>query len=86
MSTWMGIGGCGRPASSEIYLLVNLLSELYVIPLFFDVLLSYLVGMKRRTSRCFTSQERQCLLSLLFKNLSIMPLGVFLVHEQLTDL
>ena len=29
----------------------------YMLPLFFNGLLSYLVGMKRRTSRCFTCKR-----------------------------
>ena len=41
----------------------------FMLPLFFDGLLSYLVGMKRRTSRGFTC-KRQLLLSLLFSLLS----------------
>ena len=40
---------------SEVYLLVNLFFK--VIPLFCDGLHSYLVGMKRRTSRCFTCKR-----------------------------
>ena len=35
----------------KVYLLANLFSKLY-LPLFFSGLLSYLVRMKRRTSRC----------------------------------
>ena len=41
------------PLTSEVYLLINLLPKLY-LPLFFSGLLSYLVGMKRRTSRHVT--------------------------------
>ena len=36
---------------SEVYLLVKLFFKNYVLPLFLSGLLSYLVGMKRRTSR-----------------------------------
>ena len=35
---------------SKVYLLVNLFQS-YMLPLFFSGLLSYLVGIKRRTSR-----------------------------------
>ena len=36
-------------ASSQVYLLVNVSSKLFEGPLFFSGLLSYLVGIKRRT-------------------------------------
>ena len=39
-------------ASSQVNLLVNLFFKV-MLPLFFSGLLSYLVGMKKRTSRCF---------------------------------
>ena len=39
----------------------------YMLPLFFNGLLSYLVEMKRMTRRCFHVQERQLSLSSLFK-------------------
>ena len=38
------------PFTFEVYLLVNLFTKLYVT-LFFSELLSYLVGIKKRTSR-----------------------------------
>ena len=38
------------PLKSQVYLLVNLFQG-YMLPLFFSGLLSYLLGMKRRTSR-----------------------------------
>ena len=38
------------PLTCEIYLLVNLFQS-YILPSFFSGLLSYLVGIKRRTSR-----------------------------------
>ena len=48
----------GRRASSEVHLLVNIFFfffffflQNYMLPLFFSGLLSFLVGMKRRTSR-----------------------------------
>ena len=50
----------------------------YMLPLFFNGLLSYLVGMKRRTSRCFTCKRDNSY----SKNPSIMPLGVFLVFKK----
>ena len=36
---------------------MGLLCQSYMLPLFFDGLHSYLVGMKRRTSRCFTCKR-----------------------------
>ena len=50
-----------------------------MLPLFFDGLHSYLVGMKRRTSRGFTCKRDNSYFLLYLKNSSIMPLGVFLV-------
>ena len=47
-------GGCW--ASSEVYLLVNLFQSC-MLPFFFSGLLSYLVGMKRTTSRCVTCKR-----------------------------
>ena len=52
----------------------------YILPLFFIGLLSYLVGIKKEDQYVFPMQERQLSLSSLFKkDLSIMPLCVFLV-------
>ena len=40
------------PRTSEVYLLVNLFFfQSYILSLFFSGLLSYLVGMQRRTSK-----------------------------------
>ena len=44
---------CLSPLMSEVYLLVNLFQS-YMLHLFISGLLSYLVGMKRRTSRGVT--------------------------------
>ena len=58
-----------------------------MLPLFFSGLLSYLVGMKRRTSRCSTcKRENSHFLCYLKKDLSVMPLGVFLVRLKITDI
>ena len=51
----------------------------YMLPLFFNGLLSYLVGMKRRTSRCFTCKRDNSYSLRYLKSQSIMQLGVFLV-------
>ena len=63
--------------------MVNLLLtffQTYMLPLFFSGLLSYLVGMKKRTSRCFRcKRDNSHFLGYLKKKMSIMPLGVFLV-------
>ena len=80
---------------SQVYLLVNLIQS-YMLPLYFSGLLSYLAGMKRRTSRHVTCKRDNShllhyVLNLLdvqglpfwltfLKNPSIMPLGVFLVY------
>ena len=40
--------------TSKVYLLVNPFFESYMLPIFFSGLLSYLVGIKRRTRRCVT--------------------------------
>ena len=45
------------PLTSEVYLLVNLFFQNYMLPLFFSGLLSYLVGIKRRTSRHVTCKR-----------------------------
>ena len=45
-----------RGLPSKVYLLVNLFFKV-VLPLFFSGLLSYLVGMNRRTSRCVTCKR-----------------------------
>ena len=50
-----------------------------MLPLFIDVLHSYLVGMKRRTGRCFTCKSNNSYFLHYLKNPSIMPLGIFLV-------
>ena len=39
------------PLMSEVYLLINIFFQSYMLPLFFSGLLSYLVGIKRRTRR-----------------------------------
>ena len=44
----------------------------YILPLVFSGLLSYLVGMKRRTSRCFTCKRDNSHFLCYLKNLSIM--------------
>ena len=51
----------------------------YMLPLFFSGLLSYLVGMKRKTSGCFMCKRDNSHFLCYLKNLSVMPLGVFLV-------
>ena len=51
----------------------------YMLPLFFDGLHSYLVGMKR-TSRYFTCKRDNSYFLRYLKNPSIMPLGIFLVQ------
>ena len=59
----------------------------YMLPLFFSGLLSYLVGMKRRTSRCFPcKRDNSHFLHYLKKkkNPFLMPLGVFLVYHRFT--
>ena len=45
------------PLMSEVCLLVNLFFQSYMLPLFVSRLLSYLVGMKRRTSRHVTCKK-----------------------------
>ena len=50
----------------------------YMLPLFFSGLLPYLVGMKRRTSRCFQCKRDNSHFHY-FKNPSKIPLGIFLV-------
>ena len=48
-----------------------------MLPLFFNGLLSYLVGMKRRTSRCFACKRDNSYFLRYLKNPSIMPLDCF---------
>ena len=43
--------------TSKVYLLVNLFFQSDILPLFFSGLLSYLVGIKKRTSRQVWSRE-----------------------------
>ena len=50
-----------------------------MLPLFFNGLLSYLVGMKRRTSRCFTCIRDNSYFRRFLKNRSVVPLDIFLV-------
>ena len=50
----------------------------YMLPLFFSGLLSYLLGMKRRTSWCLKCKKDDSHFLDYLKNPSIMPLGVFL--------
>ena len=50
-----------------------------ILPLFFSGLLSYLVGMKRRTSRSFTCKSDISHCHLLFKKKKMSILGFFLV-------
>ena len=50
-----------------------------MLPLYFSGLLSYLVGMTRRTSRCFTCKRDNSHFLPYLKSLSIMLSGVFLV-------
>ena len=91
MSGWAGIW---RRASSQVYLLVNPFSQLYVT-FILSGLLSYLVGMKRMTSRrvickrdnshflpyVFISRCKRFIFWITFlKNPSIMPFGIFLVY------
>ena len=84
MAMSVRVGGCR--ALSQVNLLVNLFKS-YMLPLFFSGLLSYLVGMKRRTSGCFLcKRDNSHFLHYLKKKKkkkkkkkSIMPLGVFLV-------
>ena len=52
-----------------------------MLPLF-SGLLSYLVEMKRRTSRCFTCKRDSSHFLPYLKNPSIMPLAVFLVSKD----
>ena len=51
----------------------------YMLPLFFSGLLSYLIGMKRRASRCFPLKRDNSHFLHYLKNPSIMSLGIFLV-------
>ena len=44
----------GRLGSSQVNRLVIFFFQSYMLPLLFSGVLSNLVGMKRRTSRCFT--------------------------------
>ena len=69
--------------SSEVYRLVNVFFfffQNYMLPLFFNGLLSYLVGIKRRTSRSFKCKRDNSYLLHYLKKPSIIPLGVFLVY------
>ena len=50
-----------------------------MLHLLFSGLLSYLVGIKKRTSRCFTCNRDKAHCLCYLKNPSLMPLGVFLV-------
>ena len=50
-----------------------------MLPLFFNRLHSYLVGLKRRTSRCFTCKRDNSYFLRNLKNPSIILLGIFLV-------
>ena len=43
--------------SSQVYILVNLFFKVIMLPLLFSGLLSYLVGMKRRTSGCVAGKR-----------------------------
>ena len=56
--------------------------------LFFSGLLSYLVGMKRRTSGCFTCKRDNShfLCYLKKKKTSMIPLGIFLVSSKIFSL
>ena len=42
---------------SKVYLLVNFFFQSYMLPLFFNGLLSYLVGIKKRSSRRVTCKR-----------------------------
>ena len=55
-----------------------------IAPILFEIIWSYLVGMKERTSRCFPC-KRDNSHCLHLKNPSIMPLGIFLVTCFNTD-
>ena len=46
----------GSLASSEVYFWLTFFQS-YMLPLFFGGLLSYLVGMEKRTSRCVTCKK-----------------------------
>ena len=52
------------PLTSEVYRLVNIFFQNYLLPVFFSGLFLYLVGMKRRTSEHV--QEKLILLSSLY--------------------
>ena len=54
----------------------------YILPLFFSGLLSYLVGMKRRTSRCFPCKRDNSHFLHYLKKTSIMPFGIFLILKS----
>ena len=49
------------PLTSKVYLLVNLFFQSYMLSLFFSGLLSYLVGIKRRTSSVVARDNSHCL-------------------------
>ena len=73
---WMGfsnklsfkIAMSGHWVSSQ----VNVVNQSYMLPVFFRRLLSYLVGMKRRTSRCFICKRDNSHFLRYLKNLFIM--------------
>ena len=70
---WAGVGRCPR------FTFLLTFFQSFLLPLFFNGLLSYLVGMKRRTSRCFTCKRDNSSFLCYLKSPSIMLLGVFLV-------
>ena len=55
----------------------------YTLPLSFSGLLSYLVGMKRRTIRRFTCKRVNSHILRYLKTQSIMPLGIFLDCQRI---
>ena len=79
MSGQAGIGWVGHWMSSQVNLLVNLFSKLYVT--FILQWIAFIIGRDEEEDQyMFPMQERQPSLSSLFKKTSIMPLVIFLVQ------
>ena len=81
MSRWVGVrrAGVGRRPRLTFWLTFF---QSCMLPLFFSGLLSYLVGMERRTISCFPCKRDNSHFLHYLKNLSIMPLGIFLVLRR----